>query len=187
MKGLKNIFSLIILAITFVACGPQIPSEKIAKIDSLEHGLDSAEQRLLAIDSARAFEMVNNYEAKLSYFLGVVEDTLPREEAFFIDSWYRLRKVVRKYASYYSPLINEIRISKQQMKDLRYDAENGLVEEKYFDEYIELETENVESVTVSTHEMMDKFEKFVPLYEEKLPRMDSLYNHYSKIYPDVEQ
>jgi hypothetical protein len=184
---MKIFYSSLLISFIMMACGPKIPTEKMAEIDTLELKLDSAQQRLVAIDSAKAFEMVNNYEAKLSFFLEDVQDTLPREEAFFIDSWYRLRKVVRKYATYYSPLLNEIKISKQQMKDLRFDSENGLLEEKHFDEYLELEKENVESVTISTHEMMEKFEKFVPLYEKKLPRMDSLYAVYKDKYAKVEE
>ena len=172
-----SIFSLILM---ISACGPHIPEEKLSKIDELEKMLDSADQRISAIDSAEVFGIIEAYQERLEFYQNTLKDTLPRDEATFVDSWFRMRKLFAKFSSSYTPIMSELTISQQQLKDLRFDAENGLLEEKHFDEYIELERINAEKVAYATHDIMETMEKLIPIYHKKIPRVDSLQNLYKE-------
>lgn len=172
-----GIFSLIIM---ISSCGPNIPKEKMAQIDELKVILDSAEQRITAIDSTETFDIIQSYQERLEFYQNTLKDTLPREEASFVDSFFRLRKMLTKFTASYTPIRSELKISKKQLEDLRFDAENGLLEEKHFDEYIELERENVNKVAYATHDIMGTMEKWIPTYQKKLPRVDSLQNIYKE-------
>lgn len=163
------------------ACRPSIPDEKLSQIDSLEKVLDSAKIRIETIDTITAFDMAENFETKLLFFQAEMKDTLPRVEANFVDKWYRMRKPMRKFSANYLLFKNELEINIQQMKDLRYDAENGLLEEKHFDEYIALEKDNVSNISSAVHDMVDNYEWVKPQYEKKLPRVDSLIRAYKEI------
>lgn len=174
MKSGITILGLVSIVLFMVSCGPHISKEKMAQIDKLSMQLDSVDQRVHAIDSARAMNAASIYEQNLAYMQYDLKDTLPREEAFFVDTYYRLRKGFRQYSASYNQISNEIRITKQQLEDLRFDAENGLLEEKHFDDYIALETENVHKVSSAANDMMSKIELVLPLYEKKNPRIDSL-------------
>jgi len=174
---IKYLVSILIIG-SVVACGPKIADEKLAQIDELESSLDSAAERIMKVDSAMAFELVNTFEDRLAFLQYELKDTLPREEAFFVDGWFRMRKSVRKFSNSYVAIVNELKISQQQLKDLRFDAENGLVENEQFDDYVALEKENVEKVSYAAHDMMGSIEKIIPLYEKRLPRVDSLINTY---------
>lgn len=174
---IKHLVSLLFV-ISIISCGPKISDEKIAQINELESSLDSASERISKVDSAMVFELVNTFEDRLSFLQYELKDTLPREEAFFVDGWFRMRKSVRKFSNSYLAVVNELRISQQQLKDLRFDAENGLLENEQYDDYVALERDNVEKVSYAAHDMMSSIEKIIPLYEKRLPRVDSLINAY---------
>ncbi len=174
-KEYIGILSLLLFAI---GCGPSISEEKLNQIGELETILDSSEARVLSIDTALAKQLADTFELKLYFFQYKLKDTLPREEATFIDTWYGMRKTVRKYSRNVDLILNEINISKKQMQDLRFDAENGLLDEKQFDDYISLERNNVEKVGYAADDLMNRFEKVYPLIQKKLPRVDSLIKAY---------
>jgi len=178
MKLLKSLTLSLLFSVALWSCGPQISDEKMAELDELDAKLDSSSQLLNSVDSARAMQAVQTYEKNLHYIQYDLKDTLPREEAFFVDSYYRLRKIMRKYGENYTNLSNEIVSAEQQLTNLRKDVKNGLIEAEQFDEYLTLERENVESIFYATKGLIEPFKKALPLYQEKNPRIDSLINSF---------
>ena len=174
MKLIKTLFIGLSISAVLVACGPQISKEKLAQIDELEAMINDASEMLNAVDSATAIQAVDTYNENLHYIQNNLKDTLPRQEAFFVDTYYRLRKIMQKFSENYNTLSSEVVIAKQQLTNLRKDAKNGLVEEKQFDEYLALERQNTEGLFNATKDLMEPFQKALPLYEKKNPRIDSL-------------
>jgi hypothetical protein len=178
MKRLSYLFTILSAITLLIACGPNIPQEKMDELSALDQRLDSVILLVESVDSARAVNAVGTFEKNLKIIQYELKDTFPRETAFFVDSYYRLKKALRNFAKDYNTLSSEIVISKRQLANLRNDAENGLVEEQQFNDYLVLEKENIDKLEEVSESIIIPMQKALPLFEEKNPRIDSLIQAY---------
>lgn len=175
---IKRSIFIFLIASAMVACGPRITDEQMNSLKQLELQLDSTIQDFEQIDSAEAFKAIETYEANLSYLQKEIKDTLPRKTAFFVDSYYQMRKPLRKYAQNYSIVKSELTLSEKQLEDLRRDVENGLVELEQFNDYLAIEQKTVDQLEAVTTDLIMNMNKVMPMYEKKNPRIDSLVKVY---------
>lgn len=162
------------LLVFLTACQPAIDQAKVAKIDSLQQSIDSSQQMLAQLDTTMMFNYANHYFDNINYIKSTFNDTIETETAFFIDKYYGMRKTMKLMQSQYHDNAEELQITKQQLSDLKHDAEEGLLEEKQFDKYLELESENVLKVKSLTNQLVDAYEATIPAYDEMNPKIDSL-------------
>ena len=178
MKLIKYLFATLTAISLLIACGPNIPQEKMDELSALDQKLDSVILLVETVDSARAVNAVGTFEKNIEIIQYDLKDTFPRETAFFVDSYYRLKKALRNFARDYNMLSNELVIAEQQLKDLRTDAENGLIEVEQFNDYLVLETENINELKAVSESIIPPMQKALPIFEEKNPRIDSIIQAY---------
>jgi len=178
MKSIKILTFSLLTTLALFACGPQIAEDKLADLGALESKLDTVYQKVESIDSARSMEAVIEFEKNIEIIQYDLKDTFPRETAFFVDEYYRLKKALRNFAKDYNALAQETAISKNQLKNLRKDAENGLVEKEQFNDYLELEKENVNKLYEVSNSIIPPMQKALPIFEAKNPKIDSIIQAY---------
>jgi hypothetical protein len=148
------------------------------ELNKLENTLDSSEKVLLSIDSADAFSTLVDFYKNMEFINSKMNDTLPMQAAIIVDRYFRLRKVTDNYQSNYSAIKNEVNASQEQLDNLRFDAKNGLVEEKQFDDYLALEKENIDVVELAINKMISELEPILPILKEQTPKVDSIIKVY---------
>jgi hypothetical protein len=136
--------------------------------------IDSSGYYLTSIDSVFAIGATNNFNSNIHYIKNDMVDTLDNETMLFIDKYYGLRKGFRKLGEKYLGTMAEYKISREQVKNLKHDINNGLVEPNQLDQYLELEKKNIELVFESSKTIAKLNKNLVPLYEKMNPKIDSL-------------
>jgi hypothetical protein len=157
-----------------MACQPGIDEAKVAKIDSLQAELDSSQQKISAIDSAKMMDYSRHYFENINYIKTKFNDTIETETAFYIDKYYGMRKTMKLMQNQYSSCVEELNTTQQQLKDLKFDAKEGLLEDQQFDKYFALESENVKKIKSFVDQLQNAYEVSIPAFDEMNPTIDSL-------------
>lgn len=172
--NIKNALIVLILPLFIMACRPGIDEAKLAKIDSLQQVLDSSQQKINVVDSTKIRDYAHHYFENLNYIKNKFNDTVETETAFFIDKYYGMRKAIKMIQQQYSTVSSELKISQKQLKLLKHDAEKGLLEDNQFDQYLELESKNVQQVRSAIIQISNAYNHNIPLYEEMNASIDSI-------------
>jgi hypothetical protein len=157
-----------------IACQPGIDEAKVAKIDSLQTVLDSSQQKINTIDSAKMMDYTRHYFENIDYIKTKFNDTIDTETAFYIDKYYGMRKTMKLMQNQYSSCVEELNTTQQQLKDLKFDAKEGLLEDQQFDKYFALESENVKKIKSFVDQLQNAYEVSIPAFDEMNPTIDSL-------------
>ena len=171
---MKYLFLPLLIASLFWACQPQVEPAKIEKIESLQQALDSSAKQFSIIDSAKALSSVKEFQSKISYIKGDYRDTIQEETALYIDKYYSLRKAMKLMGNSYAETARDIRSTKSRLKNLLHDLKNGLVEDQQYEQYLELEENNVAIIKESVDALVRAYTEGQPMYDEMAPRIDSL-------------
>lgn len=171
---MKNALILLSLPLFLMACRPGIEEAKLAQIDSLQQVLDSSQQKVNAMDSVKMMNYARHYFENLDYIKNRFSDTIDTETAFFIDKYYGMRKAMKLMQKQYSINVDELKITQEQLKNLKHDAENGIIENQQFEEYIELESRNIDQIKSGVNRISNAYDHNIALYEEMNARVDSI-------------
>lgn len=171
---MKNVLIFLSISLFMMACQPGIDEAKVAKIDSLQTVLDSSQQKISTIDSSKMMDYTRNYFENIDYIKTKFNDTIDTETAFYLDKYYGMRKTMKLMRNEYSTYVEELKITQQQLKDLKFDAEEGLLEEPQFDKYLALESENVNIIKSMANQLQNAYEVSIPAFDEMTPTIDSL-------------
>lgn len=169
---------MVALSLMFLACSNSF--EKEAKeIDGLLELVDSAERILNTVDTAKVFSLTRGIKKEL-WNLGVNYDTLDKETAIEVATYYSNKKSLYFLYENYLIFINEIELARTQLNDLKQDLHNGAIQEKVFLTYYK----NEQAIILSLHDRINNAVKEIDpsvnkLIEDKLSMMELL-NKYRK-------
>ncbi len=180
---MKKIFFLTFLCCGLLACGPKITSEQVRQLDELEAGVDSAVALLMnEIDSTTVFNLTNSFFKDREFFQNEMNDTLDTKTIFFIDKYMGYKKSMQFLQLNYRSIAKESLIMQKQIKDLRHDVENRLVDESRFVKYYELEFSNFTQLQEASKQIGNIYNKSSAELAEMRPKIDSIVTAYkSKI------
>lgn len=173
MRVLSFLSVLGICAI-MVSCTKGLNEEQNKKLSQLEHRVDSTLEIIQAIDTAKGLASANHFFENMDYIKLEMNDTLDKELIFFIDKYYALRKAFKLFGNEYPKVLEELTISKQQLENLRHDAEYDKLEEGQFEKYYHLESNNLILAEEAANDLIFAIGRAQPKYDEMNPRIDSL-------------
>jgi hypothetical protein len=169
-------FNLFILFMTasIIACGPQVDPAKVEKVNALQSRIDSSKTEFAKVDSTKGVGSAMEYDFNVQYLKTEYKDTVSEDIARFVDKYYSIRKAMKLIRSTYARTAMEIRTTDERLDNLMHDLENGLIEEEQFQQYHQLESNNVAMIEESVGDIVYAYETVQPLYDEMTPRIDSL-------------
>lgn len=172
---MKNYASIGLVILLFTAsCGPKINEKQQESLNELTLKVDSSLAILTAIDSAEMMQMGSDFEQMKFFLLNDIKDTLSPATVFYLDSFLNLKKPMAFITSKYSPLKQEGLIIQQQMKDLKQDVENRLVDEEQFEKYYTLEKENYSKLHEAVGQFNNAYNVSRRRYTNMKPKIDSI-------------
>lgn len=171
MKTTLTLFSLSILVF---ACQPKVDEVKAAKIEKLQIRIDSSIQAFNQIDSAKAMQSAIHFDENLKYIKNEYRDTIDNKTALYIDEYYSLRKAFSLIKKDYSKTSTDLTSTNKRLEDLEHDLNNGLIEDTQFNQYIQLESNNVSLIEESTSNIVYAYSVVQPMYDTMNPKVDSL-------------
>ncbi len=171
MKKFGIVISVILLSV--LACN-KLDDERSQKLNIIETRLDSSLALMLKVDTIENSDKKEHYFYNLDYLRTQLKDTISRELAFFIDRYYSVRKSFKAYGENFGKHLKELQLLKQQLENLRHDAENGLIDSEKFDQYLQQESNNVLIANGNSTELLRHINAFQTIYDSLNPRIDSL-------------
>ncbi|PJA09593.1 MAG: hypothetical protein COX70_01390 [Flavobacteriales bacterium CG_4_10_14_0_2_um_filter_32_8] len=126
----KYIILSLIFAIGFSSCKNAFEKE-LGEVEKLLAEVNETEKSLLAVDTAKVFSTKRQMEKDL-LTINAINDTLTKAEAFKIDELFSSKKRVFRLAENYADFFGQINFSKNQLKNLKQDIENGLITKEDF-------------------------------------------------------
>jgi hypothetical protein len=167
----------LLVGLVAVSCQRSEFTSEIKTIDSLIAVLDSAEAIFADIDTTGFRNLGQTFTENMSYVEQHYKknnDTIPRDVALLMANYRDIKKPAKGFLSNHSKIKGELEYSKQQLRDLKHDLENNLLERNFVDRMVNQEKEAIDKVKgdVSTIKMSEKYTN------EKLskvgPQVDSL-------------
>jgi hypothetical protein len=171
---MKNYIVIVIISVSLFACKSGADSKQIQKINALEQRLDSSHAEFKEIDSAKVFSMTEHFFENKEYISKSYTDTIDNDLARFIDSYLSMKKATNLINSSYGKTIEQISGTQERLDNLEHDLNEGLIEEKKFQQYYQLESNNVAIIEESVNNVMYAIETIQPIYDSLNPRIDSL-------------
>lgn len=176
------LFGSIVALLFLASCGPKITKEQEERLNELTANIDSIASQIATIDSVKSQKMTSDFFAKKNYLQIKMTDTISRDILFKLDEFVQLRKGMGYLQGEYSGIAAEAKIMQQQMEDLNHDVESGLIEEKQFEKYYELEKTNFDKLKFAAERLVDVNERMHPAYNKQVVFIDSLINaHKAKL------
>ena len=174
----KHLVFILMISIAFTACKNAMEKE-IGEVDALISMVDEIEKSVLSIDTTRAFAA----KRQVSMDLAMIEslgDTLDKATAFKLDDYYSGKKRLFRFSTNYDEFITQIDYAKDQLKNLKQDINNGLVEKDKFQGYY-----NVEQASIM--ELSSKVNKSVGGIEVAIQKMELERDVIMSIFEELKQ
>jgi len=145
---MKKTVIVALLSITiFSSCmGPE-KKHCVKRIDSLMTYIDSSLFYFSRIDSAKIFTKFNEYK-KLQDEAGTYSGNLKPNDPLweYLIPFANIEKPYKKELSRYLKFPDEISFSKNQLKNLRQDIKNDIIDSKKFADYFQSENEAIQDM-----------------------------------------
>lgn len=171
-----TLISILTICTILVSCGNRLNEEQEKKLSRLEFRVDSTLDVINSIDTAKGLASANHFFENMEYIKTVMTDTIDRDMAFYIDKYYSTRKSFKYFGKEYPYVHRELTICKEQISNLRHDADNGILEEGQFEKYYHLESNNLILAEEAANEVVEAIDFVEPIYADMNPRIDSLIN-----------
>jgi len=173
------------LVLSFVALGCQRThyAEEIRTLDSLRADLDSASNQFRLIDTTGFSNAGRVFTENLAYVQQKYtqsEDTIPREVAMLMADYRDLKKPSKGFISDYERTREELKFSKSQIRDLKHDLQNNLLDTNIVVEMLNDEIKAVEDVVSKVNQLKVSSEYTKQKRAELEPRIDSLIKELKK-------
>ena len=174
----KMRLSLIVVSILLMACGNSFEKED-KEIDSLLVLVNSSEELLNSVDTAKVFTLVRDIKKELWAF-GNKYDTLDKETAIKVADYYGRKKSLYFLNKNYQKLNNEIGISRTQLKALQQDLHNGAITKEQFFSYLKNEQEIIVQLNNKVADAVNGIDATVNTFIEERPVIMNLLEKYQK-------
>ncbi len=168
---------LIVCCVLIVACDQTKYSKEISQIESMENRLDSVEKILLNIDTLGFTEAGQKFFDNLNFVQQAyteTSDTMPRDVAMLMSDYRSLKKPSKGFMSRFFSVNEELKFSKEQLRDLKEDLEHNRMEAELVKKSLQDESLAVENV-ISDIEGLRLSAEYTRENRARLePRIDSL-------------
>ena len=177
MRNIQILF-IGLVCLSIVACTKGLNEDQSNKLNLLQSRLDSTLNKIEAVDTAKNRVSFDHFFENIRFIQEEMTDTITPELALFFDDYYSMRKAFKMYAQEYPLILNELKISKKQLADLKHDGEAGILEDGQFEKYYHLESNNLVLAEEKANEVLYAIETIEPMYDEMNPKVDSILNIY---------
>lgn len=175
---MKNTLIALVVILSITACSN--PNQKeIKEVDELITIAEETEKSLLSVDTARVFAIkkIMNEDYKI---LNQFTDTLGKEEAFRIADIVGNKKKFFRLSANYNKYVQEIKLSKSQLTNLKKDLENEAIKKEQFLRYFETEQQALMSINKKIHKSVDGIEQAIGKYELERPELLEIFEKRKK-------
>lgn len=179
----RKLTLLILIAFIGFSCERTHYADEIKTIDSLRVELDSAARTLAKIDTTGLAEAKTRFTENL-YFVQKTyserEDTMPRDVAMLMSEYRSLKKPSTGFLDKYALASEELEFSKTQLRDLKHDLQNNLLDTNLVEELLADERNAAEKVLSDVKQLKLSNEVTRKKRAEIEPRIDSLVQELKK-------
>jgi len=162
------------ISLFLFSCKPDLPEAKVNAVDSLVSRIDSIHNQIADYDSSAIAETATQFYTNYNYITSEMKDTIERETAIKLSRYFSLKKAFNFFNQNYSESKEQVLEEKKQLNDLKQDIENGLVEEKQLDNYLELEKDNLYLIEGRATTLNNAVHSINTMFTEMHPMVDSL-------------
>jgi hypothetical protein len=176
--------SALLLSSFIAGCGSNPYSEHIATVDSLQTILNQLETTFKNIDEEKHFsaraEMQRGIESIEGYFK-TTGDTMPRDIAVKISDFRLAWKGYKRMDQNYKRLEDGINTSKEQLRTLKIDYENGVLSKNLADRFLNEEKTAIAELEIGVNSFDTKMKHSFVKYQEYNPVIIQLTDSLSKL------
>ncbi len=180
----KHVLILFTLLLGFVACKNAYEKE-IGEVEGLITMVDELEKAVLSVDTSKAFAAKRKMAMDIKA-IDNLNDTLDRETAFRLDELFKDKKVIFRFNTNYTSILDQIEYTKKQLADLKQDLNNGLITKEEFDTYYAIEHSSIMDLNTQINKSVAGVEEAVQAYELFKGDIDKLINDLSEESADNE-
>jgi hypothetical protein len=168
----KFILTLLV-SILIISCVSEKTEQKTLAVQKLQSQVDSSAQESMQLNIEKIKEYKTNAKSQLDYLETNFHDT-NFQSAKYIDVYYRNYKLMTKILKGHDRLQSEITYSKNQLKTLHNDIENGFLTDSLYQEYFDGETKAVSQIITTTKTLLEWETKSIHRYDGMKISIDSV-------------
>ncbi len=171
MKNLTILFATITV---LASCSDHPYQKQIQKVDSLLVVVNDAEQILQNLSPNDYDGMLDTVSQDVKFIQNHYPDTMDLQTALKVDYYYRTIKSVSKFSTTLSSQSAELQYSKSQLKNMRQDLENEILNEESFEQLYPAEGQAVGRHRESVGNLKAWHETIAKTFNRHKPGIDSL-------------
>ena len=177
----KYLLVSILVIVAFSSCMSPEKKHCIKRIDSLMTYIDSTQFYFTKIDSVKIFKIFEDYKKVADDAATYSVNLKPVDSRWdYLIPFANIEKPLKKALSRYIKFQDEIRFSRNQLKTLRQDFKNDIIDSKKFVEYFQSECEAVNDMFMRIRHFDEDIKYFNT-------RIDTLNRHIQPILTDLKK
>ena len=155
--------------------------KEIATLDSLSKIIDSTEFILNSIDTNKVISAQNEIIDNSTIIQSLYNDTMKRKDVIVMDKYNYIKKFFVAFLNQKEIFYDQIRYSREQVKNLSHDLKKELLEEDKTKEYLSEEESEINDLNLKVKKSVNEIEQCLPVFEQTTPgiklMIDSLRLH----------
>lgn len=162
------VFVAAVCVLGLSACQQGNP-EHLAKLDELEQRLANVEAGLAEVNGKQLDDLHEDAKSQLRFIQKQYTDTMPLDMMLFLSDYRSARKLLGQCSQNHVRMQTAAATARVQLKNLRTDVQNNLLEDSEFNTYLATETEAIEGLEKQLVDLTEKAPKAVERYEKFNP------------------
>ncbi len=177
---LNFIAGLIILSIT--SCGTKVNTESITKLNELDNILLETELQLSSLNKDSIREVYDNLKENEKIITAKLTD-LPEDKTLVnkLAALATNSKIIKHYFRDTKKYVDEVELSKSQLKTLRNDLENGLILDEEFEKFYKEESKAISDLKIEVNICIGNTKRELKIYKSISPDISILIDSLSNI------
>ena len=170
---MKFLVPFFVLSTILFACQSNEYKAELNEIESLNKTIDTAEQKILALDTAEIYRRLNKQIHDLN-FIQTNIDSMSRTNAFILNEYAAYKKAYSKWGEKIPIFFKEIELRRNQLTDLKKDIQNDIHIKDSILSYIDKEDYYISALRQIVHQMEFGLHSIDSVYLKSQLRVDTI-------------
>ncbi|MCB0402159.1 MAG: hypothetical protein KDD41_08750 [Flavobacteriales bacterium] len=167
-----NTIIILIVSLGLFACGNKFEKE-IGEVDGLISMADEVEKSILSVDTSRAFSVKRQMEKDLK-MLDQFSDTIDKSTAIKLGEYYSGKKRVFAFYNNYLQFVSKINYTKDQLRNMKQDLENGVMPEDKFEDYYKTEQVYLMELSSQVNHSLEGLDQTITYFETSKNEIETI-------------
>jgi hypothetical protein len=169
-----QLYFVLLFEVIIFSCKKTDLLYETSQLDSAIVKIDSSEKILAMVDTVKLDGCLSKIKSDVDFIQQNYKDTMEKQLAMELAHYSYIRKPLLNMRNAYNFLRQAVGYSREQMKNLKHDMSNNLLEEKQAKEYFEQENEAAQKILKTAVELKNTETEKLSICDSLTPKVEQI-------------